>query len=83
MMDGKKHEFFAGAIFKSNAGVRKVLLVLEDLVWITVHANPANERNIDVLEQDIIQESDAVIQHTLERAQRELQGANAITEVTP
>lgn len=41
----------------SGAGVRKVLLILDDMVWFTVHANPKNERDEEKLEDMLITKS--------------------------
>jgi hypothetical protein len=41
----------APATFISEAGVRKVLIIEEDMIWQTVHANPDDERDIAKLEE--------------------------------
>lgn len=38
----------------SEAGTKRVLLALTDLVWITIHENPTNTRDIEELENMII-----------------------------
>lgn len=49
-MDGRVHDISAPATIKSGVDVRKVLLILEDVVWQTIHANPDDETNLDALE---------------------------------
>ena len=39
----------AGAMFVTEPGTQRVILVLEDAVFTTVHANPDNERDPEVL----------------------------------
>lgn len=36
--------------FESMAGVKKVLYMYTDVIWMTVHPNPNNERNQEILE---------------------------------
>lgn len=43
----------AGTMIGSGPGVRKTLFILEDMIWQTVHANPDNCTDIDVLEARI------------------------------
>ncbi|KKK80377.1 hypothetical protein LCGC14_2824100 [marine sediment metagenome] len=38
----------------SPAGTKRVIHVLEDVVWITFHHNPNNETDIDKLEKEIV-----------------------------
>lgn len=42
-------EIAAPAIFISQPGVKNAVHVLEDAVWTTFHANPTNEKDMDVL----------------------------------
>jgi hypothetical protein len=44
-MDGHSEEIVAPTWFRSGKSVRKTLLILEDMVWITVHANPMGLRD--------------------------------------
>lgn len=57
MMDGRTQLIEAPCYFDSGAGVRKVLLILEDMSWTTVHANPDELRDLDVLHDYIFQKS--------------------------
>lgn len=50
-------------VVMSGPGVRKVLLVLEDCVWYTVHANPEDERDEAALESRLIVKSDTFTRH--------------------
>lgn len=52
LLDGQVHEVHAGDVFVSGAGVRKVLHILEDMRWCTVHAT--HETDIEKLEQELI-----------------------------
>jgi hypothetical protein len=38
----------------TKAGVKRVILIHEDVVWITVHGNPTNEKDIEKIEQFVI-----------------------------
>ena len=35
----------------SQPGVQRVIEVIEDAIWINIHSNPNNERNIDIIEK--------------------------------
>lgn len=43
-------ELTAPCTFISAAGTQKVLNILEDCIWQTIHSNTDNERDIDTLE---------------------------------
>lgn len=47
-------EIKAPATFISSPGTKRVVLVLEDLIWTTVHANPTDERDLGRLEALLI-----------------------------
>ena len=57
----------------SCVGVRKILLILEDMVWYTVHPNPQNIRDEDVLEEMMIVKSRTWLDHEVCKAERLLQ----------
>jgi len=42
------------AIFSGTPGMKRAMVALEDTVWITVHANPDNERDLEKLEARFI-----------------------------
>jgi len=50
--DGVKHiqAPYAGM---TKAGTKRVLYIHEECVWVTVHANPENKTDTDILENDI------------------------------
>lgn len=54
IIDGEVHELKAPCTFVSKAGVSKVLNVLEDCRWQTIHANPDNITDIDTLESILV-----------------------------
>ena len=35
----------------SQPGAQRVIEVIEDAIWINIHSNPTNERNIDIIEK--------------------------------
>jgi hypothetical protein len=50
LMEGKLSRVSAPQILRSGAGVKKVLVIIEDMTWVTVHANLDQETDPDVLE---------------------------------
>lgn len=57
LMNGKTEKIVGPCYFKSGAGVRKVLYILEDMRWMTVHTNECEERDVDKLEEKLIRKS--------------------------
>ncbi len=57
LMEGKTQVIEGPCYFKSGAGVRKVLYILEDMRWMTIHPNEDEERNVDKLEERLINKS--------------------------
>lgn len=47
-------EITAPQIFKSPPGVKRVLLILETMIWTTVHENPSNTEDLGILEEELI-----------------------------
>src|SRR3954468_10455408 len=45
-------EITAPFVFKSPPGVKRVLLILEDMVWTTVHKNASNTEDLAILEEE-------------------------------
>lgn len=43
-----------GDVFSSPAGTQRLLLPLEDTVWMTVHPNPDNIKDIELLENHYV-----------------------------
>jgi len=66
-MDGKVHEIQAPCTIESGVDVRKVLLILEDMTWQTIHANPDDEKDVDVLENRLATFSERYLQKKAER----------------
>lgn len=62
LMNGELHDIQAPCVLVSQAGVRKVLFIHEDMEWATIHANPDNETNIDILEDRIRIKSQAFLE---------------------
>lgn len=57
-MDGKVAEITAPCYFKSGAGVQKVLYIIEDMRWATIHQNTDEERDVEKLEDALITKSE-------------------------
>lgn len=55
LMDGEIHHVEAPAVIESKPGVRKVLLIEEDMRWMTVHANPTDSRDLVQIEEDTVE----------------------------
>lgn len=47
-------EIMAPQIFKSPPGVKRCLLILEDVIWTTFHENPTNTQDLAILEEELI-----------------------------
>lgn len=52
-IDGVTQEIVAPFVFESEAGAQKLLHVIEDMRWMTVHANPDNITDIPTVEDMI------------------------------
>ncbi len=66
LIEGEMHVIDATKgpiIFESEAGVRKTLRIIEDMRWATIHPNPANLQDIDILEDIFSVKSQREIQH--------------------
>lgn len=44
----------APMVFVSRPYVKRLLFVQEDMIWTTVHKNPSNTRDLDILEEEVI-----------------------------
>ena len=60
-IDGEERIISAPCTFESGPGVRKVLLILEDMIWQTVHVT--NETDLGVLEELLIEKSESYLEH--------------------
>jgi len=56
-------EIVAPCTFESEAGVRKLVNVLEDTVWQTIHVNEDDCENIEQLEARLVEPSHTFIAH--------------------
>lgn len=56
-MDGVISTIEAPHVFISRAGLRKVLIILEEMRFMTIHPNPTNERDIEKLEAMFVRKS--------------------------
>ena len=63
VVDGVEDIVQAPCIFESKPGVRKLLIILEDMRWVTVHPNPTDERDIGKLEASFVRKSDAWLKY--------------------
>jgi len=54
VMDDEIVEIKAPCTFKSEAGVQKILHVTEDCIWQTVHSNPENITDTEVLSARLV-----------------------------
>lgn len=63
-MQGAVHEVVAPCVLTSEVGVRKVLLIEEEMTWLTVH--PTEETNLEILDATLIEKSETFTQHELE-----------------
>lgn len=66
--DGSREELRAPMTFVSGAGVQKVLYIIEDMIWQTVHVTP--ETDLTKLEAELIEPRDYSISYI---AQAEVQ----------
>lgn len=75
MIDGDLTEIWAPNFFASKPGIRKVLLIHEDMRWSTTHVNPDDEMDIAKLEDRLIKKSGAFLRYEerlrLEKAAKE------------
>ena len=75
-IDGVQHLIEAPSIFKSEPGVRKVLIILEDMRWVTVHPNPTDERDLKKLDEMFVAKSATWLEHHERLAEQQI-GTNA------
>ena len=61
LINGEVHQVKAGQIFESDAGVKKVLFIHEDMRWGTVHVT--EETDLKRLEEQLIIKSEACLEH--------------------
>jgi quercetin dioxygenase-like cupin family protein len=56
VIDGQTSRIVAPCVFSSGVGVRKAIIIEEDMRWLTVH--PTDETDIEKLEAKLIRKSD-------------------------
>tara|TARA_R100000544_G_C2226869_1_gene61408 strand:- start:3029 stop:3511 length:483 start_codon:yes stop_codon:yes gene_type:complete len=57
IVDGKKKEINAPFFSTSSAGSKKVVHALEDCVFINIHSNPSNDKNISNIEKNTVSDN--------------------------
>lgn len=65
-MDGDVTEVVAPCVFVSDPHVRKVLIVMEDTVWRTIH--PTDRTDLAELEEELIVKSPSFLRHQADLA---------------
>lgn len=58
MINGEIKHIKAPFTFESLAGSQKTLYIYEDCRWMTIHVNPDNETDVDILEERYIDGDD-------------------------
>ena len=58
MINGEIRHFKAPCTFESLAGSQKTLYIYEDCLWMTIHTNEDNERDIEILEKRYVENED-------------------------
>ncbi len=71
MIDNKVELVEAPCVITSGVGVRKVLLILEDMRWVTVH--PTDETDVATLEDILVEKSQAFTDHEQHLAMKALE----------
>lgn len=61
--DGEVRVIRGPVEFTSKAGVRKMLVILEDMTFSTVHANPDNCRDTATLDERNVRKSDSFLEY--------------------
>ncbi len=62
MMDGEIRKFSAGDVVNSNSGVRKMLFIMQECRWMTIH--PTEETDIQRLEETLVTKSKTYLRFT-------------------
>lgn len=58
-IDGQGWRFITAPYYgTTEAGTRRVLQVLEDCFWITIHSNPGNTEDLEEIEERIMEKHD-------------------------
>lgn len=64
--DGSREELRAPMTFVSEAGVQKVLYIIEDMIWQTIHVTP--ETDMAKLEADLVEPRDVPLPEAITAA---------------
>jgi len=67
IMGDEVHELEAPCTFVSGAGIQKLVNVLEDCIWQTIHANPDDMQDIEILEDRYVNKVEASLTSEQER----------------
>ena len=67
IMGDEVHELEAPCTFVSGAGIQKLVNVLEDCIWQTIHSNPDNMQDIEILEDRFVNKVEASLTSEQER----------------
>ena len=72
LMNDRVERMVAPHCVLSGVGVRKVGLILRDMVWYSIHPNPTNERDEDKLYDMLFEKSETFKKHELLLAEERL-----------
>lgn len=67
IMGDEVHELEAPCTFVSGAGIQKLVNVLEDCIWQTIHSNTDNMQDIEILEDRFVNKVEASLTSEQER----------------
>jgi hypothetical protein len=62
MIDGVIEDIIAPCVFVSKPSVRKVLFIVEEMKWATIH--PTEETDLEILDSALIKKSDCFVRHS-------------------
>lgn len=62
MIDGVIEDIIAPCIFISKPSVRKVLYIVDEMKWATIH--PTEETNLEILDSTLIKKSNAFVSYS-------------------
>jgi quercetin dioxygenase-like cupin family protein len=62
MIDGVIEDIIAPCVFVSKPAVRKVLYIVEEMKWATIH--PTEETNLEILDSNLIKKSDSFVRYS-------------------
>lgn len=65
--NGVVTKFEAPCVVKSGAFTRKASIVVEDMIWLTVHPNPDNETDLSKIEERLFIKSQTFLKHEADR----------------